>query len=148
MIRDDLFGLGNGGLHRSKPKKRNLTHAQKIWCWENKSHKCNICEKSVSKISEAGKPQKKSSGKRSLRKCLRLHRLIAQGLPKLLHHALSELVRISMNHVSIPAFYTFQNCRLVYNTVFIHVNKMVYPMFDSGYVAFLWKPVFVEDTKA
>ena len=34
-------------------KKRQLTAAQKIWAWENKSHTCNICGKRVAKMSEA-----------------------------------------------------------------------------------------------
>ncbi len=40
----------------SKPKrrrKRQLTYAQKIWCWEHNSHKCYICGKTVSKFSDA-----------------------------------------------------------------------------------------------
>ena len=38
----------------SKPKtKRQLTYAQKIWCWEHNSHKCYICGKRVSKLSDA-----------------------------------------------------------------------------------------------
>lgn len=36
-----------------KPKKRQLTHAQKIFAWENKSRLCNICGKKVTKFSEA-----------------------------------------------------------------------------------------------
>lgn len=34
-------------------KKRQLTHAQKIYCWENNSHTCNICTKRVIKMSDA-----------------------------------------------------------------------------------------------
>ena len=38
----------------TKPKKkRQLTHAQKIFAWENKSHICNICGKRVTKFSDA-----------------------------------------------------------------------------------------------
>ena len=40
-------------LGATKSKKRQLTHAQKIFAWENKSHTCNICEKRVTKFSEA-----------------------------------------------------------------------------------------------
>jgi HNH endonuclease len=36
-----------------KDKKRVLTNAEKIWVWENKSHKCYICNKHVKKFSEA-----------------------------------------------------------------------------------------------
>jgi len=36
-----------------KAKKRQLTHAQKIFAWENKSHVCNICGKRVTKFSDA-----------------------------------------------------------------------------------------------
>ena len=34
-------------------KKRQLTNAQKLWCWENNPHTCNICRKRVSKLSDA-----------------------------------------------------------------------------------------------
>ncbi len=37
----------------SKPKKRQLTPAQKIFAWENMSHTCNICGKRVTKFSDA-----------------------------------------------------------------------------------------------
>lgn len=37
----------------TRKKKRNLTYAQKIWCWENKPHTCNICGKRVTKFSDA-----------------------------------------------------------------------------------------------
>lgn len=36
-----------------KAKKRQLTPAQKVFAWENKSHMCNICEKRVTKFSDA-----------------------------------------------------------------------------------------------
>lgn len=36
-----------------KRKKRQLTHAQKVFAWENKSHTCNICGKRVTKFSDA-----------------------------------------------------------------------------------------------
>jgi 5-methylcytosine-specific restriction endonuclease McrA len=38
---------------QKKTKKRQLTHAQKIFAWENKSHMCNICGKRVTKFSDA-----------------------------------------------------------------------------------------------
>lgn len=38
---------------KPKLKKRQLTHAQKIFAWENYSHTCNICGKRVIKFSEA-----------------------------------------------------------------------------------------------
>lgn len=34
-------------------KKRQLTNAQKVFAWENKSHGCNICGKQVIKFSDA-----------------------------------------------------------------------------------------------
>jgi 5-methylcytosine-specific restriction endonuclease McrA len=44
---DELMGI-------KKPrKKRQLTNAQKLWCWENNPHKCNICLKRVAKLSDA-----------------------------------------------------------------------------------------------
>ena len=49
----DFGREGLGGFEPKPPKKRNLTNAQKIWCWENKSHKCYICLKRISKLSEA-----------------------------------------------------------------------------------------------
>ncbi len=36
----------------TKDSKRTLTAAEKIWVWENKSHKCIICKKQVNKMSE------------------------------------------------------------------------------------------------
>src|SRR3989338_2314402 len=36
-----------------KVKKRQLTNAQKVFAWENRSHTCNICGKRVTKFSEA-----------------------------------------------------------------------------------------------
>jgi 5-methylcytosine-specific restriction endonuclease McrA len=36
-----------------KNRKRQITHAQKIFAWENKTHTCNICGKRVTKFSEA-----------------------------------------------------------------------------------------------
>jgi len=36
-----------------RSKKRQLTSAQKIFAWENKSHICNICGKRVTKLSDA-----------------------------------------------------------------------------------------------
>jgi len=42
------------GINDSKPKKkRQLTNTQKLWCWENNPHVCNICGKRVSKQSDA-----------------------------------------------------------------------------------------------
>ncbi len=38
---------------KKKAKKRQLTHAQKIWCWENNPHICYICGKRVNKLSDA-----------------------------------------------------------------------------------------------
>ena len=38
----------------SEPKrKRQLTSAQKIWCWEHNPHTCNVCSKRVTKFSDA-----------------------------------------------------------------------------------------------
>ena len=45
---NDVWGTGT-----RKSKKRQLTHAQKVYAWENKSHTCNICGKRVSKFSDA-----------------------------------------------------------------------------------------------
>lgn len=36
-----------------KGKRRQLTHAQQKWGWDNKSHTCTICGKRVTKITEA-----------------------------------------------------------------------------------------------
>jgi 5-methylcytosine-specific restriction endonuclease McrA len=42
------------GMNQPKTKKkRQLTNAQKLWCWENNPHTCNICRKRVSKLSDA-----------------------------------------------------------------------------------------------
>ena len=50
----DLKPLSIGSLGTSKKaKKRQLTYAQKIFAWENKSHNCYICGKRVTKFSEA-----------------------------------------------------------------------------------------------
>jgi 5-methylcytosine-specific restriction endonuclease McrA len=43
----DIYGI------EPKKKKRQLTNAQKLWCWENNPHVCNICKKRVSKLSDA-----------------------------------------------------------------------------------------------
>ncbi len=48
----DITSVGFGP-NRSKSKRRHLTHAEKIFCWEHKSHVCNICGKRVSKFSDA-----------------------------------------------------------------------------------------------
>lgn len=53
------FGFGNEKTKR----KRNLTPAQKLWCWENKPHKCNICGKTVNKQSDAEFDHTKSFSK-------------------------------------------------------------------------------------
>lgn len=43
------------GIYKPKKpnKKRQLTNAQKLFCWENNPHICNICRKRVSKLSDA-----------------------------------------------------------------------------------------------
>ena len=38
---------------RGTKRRRNLTPALEKWCWDNKSHICNICGKRVTKITEA-----------------------------------------------------------------------------------------------
>lgn len=43
---DEIFGTKKKG-------KRQITNAQKIWCWEKYSHTCNICGKRVMKFSDA-----------------------------------------------------------------------------------------------
>jgi len=55
MPRNDPFGIGSldFGFGTEKPPKRTLTHAQKVWCWENNPHTCNICTKRVTKLSDA-----------------------------------------------------------------------------------------------
>tara|TARA_Y100000310_G_scaffold301155_1_gene337366 strand:- start:58 stop:441 length:384 start_codon:yes stop_codon:yes gene_type:complete len=47
------FFSESGAFSGQKPKKRQLTHAQKIYAWENNPHKCNICGKRVVKFSDA-----------------------------------------------------------------------------------------------
>jgi len=44
---NELMGIKAPG------RKRQLTNAQKIYCWENNPHRCNICLKSVLKFSDA-----------------------------------------------------------------------------------------------
>lgn len=44
---DELWGI------KAPRKKRQVTNAQKIWCWDNNPHICNICLKRVTKISDA-----------------------------------------------------------------------------------------------
>jgi 5-methylcytosine-specific restriction endonuclease McrA len=39
--------------NKKSNKKRQLTNAQKIYCWENNPHTCNICLKRVTKFSDA-----------------------------------------------------------------------------------------------
>ena len=38
---------------KTRDKKRSLTHSEKVWVWENKTHKCYVCGKEVEKFSEA-----------------------------------------------------------------------------------------------
>jgi 5-methylcytosine-specific restriction endonuclease McrA len=38
---------------KKSKKKRQLTNAQKLWCWENNPHICNICRRRVTKLSDA-----------------------------------------------------------------------------------------------
>jgi len=53
------------GIYEPKKpkKKRQLTNAQKLWCWENNPHTCNICRKRVSKLSDAEFDHAKSYSK-------------------------------------------------------------------------------------
>ena len=50
------------GASKSK-RKRQLTNAQKIFCWENNPHKCYICNKKVSKFSDAEFDHKRAYSK-------------------------------------------------------------------------------------
>lgn len=48
----------------TKPaRRRQLTNAQKIFCWENNSHTCHICGKRVSKFSDAEFDHKRAYSK-------------------------------------------------------------------------------------
>ncbi|MBI4439831.1 HNH endonuclease [Candidatus Woesearchaeota archaeon] len=48
------FGGNLFGNYAPRPKKkRNVSHALKLWAWENKTHKCYVCGRRVNKQSEA-----------------------------------------------------------------------------------------------
>jgi len=52
------------GFEEEKPKKRRqLTHAQKIYAWENNSHTCDVCLKRVTKLSDAEFDHKRAYSK-------------------------------------------------------------------------------------
>ena len=44
-------------------RKRQLTNAQKIFCWENNSHTCHICNRRVAKQSDAEFDHKRAYSK-------------------------------------------------------------------------------------
>ena len=58
----DSGSLNIWGAPKSE-RKRQLTHSQKIYCWENNPHTCIVCSKRVNKFSDAEFDHKKAFSK-------------------------------------------------------------------------------------